>query len=268
LRNKEKKSVGGVKAIVYAVIVHIIVIVLLVISFTWRQIGDAGKQEKKDIVKAVVVDNEEVQKEVERLRKEEERKRTEESERTKKLQETKQKTVELEKKNQAEEKRLAELKQKQAEEKKKIEAEKKKALELEKKRLVEAAEKKREIERRQEVESSLQEQLAVEEKQTQAAREARALAEADRFKILIRQKVSRNWVRPPSAEKGLECVVRVRLVPGGEVIDAKVVRGSGNAAFDRSVENAVYKATPLPLPADKQLFEYFRELEFIFKPEE
>ena len=70
------------------------------------------------------------------------------------------------------------------------------------------------------------------------------------------------------AEKGLECVVRVRLVPGGEVIDAKVVRGSGNPAFDRSVENAVYKSTPLPWPTDKQLFEYFRELEFIFKPEE
>jgi len=268
LRNREKKSIGGFKAIVYAVIVHIIVIILLVISFTWRQIGDIGKEQKKDIVKAVVVDNEAVQKEVERLKNEEQRKRTEELESAKKLQETKQKTAELEEKREAEEKRLAELKQKQVEEKKNIEAQKKKALEAEKKRVAEAAEKKQEIERRQEVESALQEQLAAEEKQRQAVREVRALAEADRFKALIRQKVSRNWVRPPSAEKGLECVVHVRLVPGGEVIDAKVVRSSGNAAFDRSVENAVYKATPLPLPADKQLFEYFRELEFIFKPEE
>ncbi len=248
--------------------VHVVVIALLVISFTWRQIGEFGNEQKKEIVKAVVVDNEEVQKEVERLKKEEQRKRQEELERSKKLQETKQKTVELEKKRQAEEKRLAELRQKQAEEKKRIEAEKKKSLEAEKKRLIAAAEKKREVERRKEVESSLQEQLAAEEKQRQTAREAYALAEAERFKAQIRQKVSRNWARPASAEKGLECVVRVRLVPGGEVIDAKVVRGSGNAAFDRSVENAVYKATPLPLPADKQLFEYFRELEFTFKPEE
>ena len=268
LRNREKKSVGGFKAIVYAVIVHMVVIVLLVISFTWRQISDIGKDDKKDIVKAVVVDNAEVQKEVERLKKEEQRKRTEEEENAKKLQETKEKTAELEKKREAEEKRLVELKQKQAEEKKKLEADKKKALEAEKKRVAEAAEKKLEAERRQEVESSLEEQVAAEEKQRQSVREARALAEADRFKVLIRQKVSRNWARPVGAEKGLECVVRVRLVPGGEVIDAKVVRGSGNPAFDRSVENAVYKSTPLPWPTDKQLFEYFRELEFIFKPEE
>jgi hypothetical protein len=33
------------------------------------------------------------------------------------------------------------------------------------------------------------------------------------------------------------------------------------------VENAVYKASPLPLPEDKDLFEHFRELELRFRPE-
>jgi colicin import membrane protein len=61
--------------------------------------------------------------------------------------------------------------------------------------------------------------------------------------------------------------VRVRLVAGGEVLQATVVQSSGNAAFDRSVENAVYKASPLPIPDDKALFDYFRELEFKFRPE-
>jgi colicin import membrane protein len=49
---------------------------------------------------------------------------------------------------------------------------------------------------------------------------------------------------------------------------AVVVRGSGNAAFDRSVENAVHKASPLPLPPDPTLFEHYREIEFLFNPQE
>ncbi|MFQ5761274.1 MAG: cell envelope integrity protein TolA, partial [Acidiferrobacterales bacterium] len=87
-------------------------------------------------------------------------------------------------------------------------------------------------------------------------------------KLLIRQKVSRNWARPPGAQTGLQCTVRVRLVPSGDVLQATVAKTSGDERFDRSVENAVYKASPLPLPEDRDLFEYFREIEFIFNPED
>ena len=93
------------------------------------------------------------------------------------------------------------------------------------------------------------------------------MAVADQYIALIRQKVSRNWARPPGSEKGLQCTVMVKLAPGGEVIQATVVRSSGDAVFDRSVENAVYKASPLPLPQEADLFEYFREIEFLFNPE-
>ncbi len=88
-----------------------------------------------------------------------------------------------------------------------------------------------------------------------------------RIESLIRQKVERNWVRPAGWTKGMECVVRVRLAPTGEVMNATIARPSGSPAFDRSVENAVYKASPLPLPEDKGLFEHFRELELRFRPE-
>lgn len=242
------RSPSNLKALAYAVAVHIVVIALLVVGFTWRQ--DPAGSKQPEVVKARVVDNEQVQKEVARLRGEEQRKRREDTERQQRLEEAKRKTAETEKKRRVEEQRLAEFKRKQAEEKKRAEAQ----------RVAEDT-------RRKEAESSLKEQLAMEEKERSAARDKRAVAEAERYKGLIRQKVERSWVRPAAADTGLECVVRVRLVPGGEVIEAKVVRSSGNAAFDRSVENAVYKATPLPLPADQQLFEYFRELQFVFKPE-
>ena len=40
------------------------------------------------------------------------------------------------------------------------------------------------------------------------------------------------------------------------------------AAFDRSVLSAVRKASPLPMPADPALYEQFREIEFVFRPDE
>jgi colicin import membrane protein len=62
-------------------------------------------------------------------------------------------------------------------------------------------------------------------------------------------------------------VVQVRLIPGGDVVPGgvSIIKSSGNAAFDRSVEAAVYKATPLPVPSGP-LFESFRNLRLNFNP--
>ena len=45
-----------------------------------------------------------------------------------------------------------------------------------------------------------------------------------------------------------------------------VVESSGNIAFDRSVEAAVRKADPLPMPESERLVALFRDLTFIFDP--
>ena len=241
---------GTFKALTYAVLVHLVVIGILVISFHWASDSDAPSTK---IVKAVAVKDTQAQK-------------AKEAERRKQEQEIKKARRELERKKQAEAKkrRLAEqVKRKKEEEKKR------KVAEVEKKRLAEIERKKQEERKREQAEQALAQQLEMEEQERQrAAREARALAVADEYKALIRQKVSRNWVRPPGAQKGLKVTVMVKLVPGGEVLQATVVRSSGNPVFDRSVENAVYKATPLPLPQDADLFDYFREIEFLFNPED
>jgi colicin import membrane protein len=148
----------------------------------------------------------------------------------------------------------AEAKQKAAAEaKQKAEAEAKKKAELEAKRKAEEAE-------RREAEAALQAQLAEE------AEQRRALSELEKFIPYIQQKVQSNWIRPPGSPPGLVCVVNVRLIPGGEVVSAKVVQGSGDPLFDRSVESAVLKASPLPLPNDATLFRHFREINFKFNP--
>ncbi len=98
---------------------------------------------------------------------------------------------------------------------------------------------------------------------TEAAADSGALA---RYLYAIRQGIQRNWVRPPSARAGLECVVTVRQLPGGEVVGVTIGQCNGDAAVQRSIEAAVFKASPLPEPENPALFD--RNLRITFKPEE
>jgi colicin import membrane protein len=127
-------------------------------------------------------------------------------------------------------------------------------------------------EERARAESALRDRLKTEAASLAQARasgeQSRAQSEIARFEALIRQKVERNWLRPAQSAGGLSCVVRLRIAPGGEVLSAVIVRGSGDAAFDRSVEAAVLRASPLPVPSDLSVFEHFRDLELKFKPED
>ena len=139
---------------------------------------------------------------------------------------------------------------------KKAEAEAKKKAAAEAKRKAEEAQ-------RREAEQALQSQLAAEQAGIEAARVQSVVAEYIGY---IQERIQRSWLRPPGSPAGLSCVVQVGLIPGGEVARVQIVRSSGDAVFDRSVESAVYKASPLPLPPDAALFKHFRELRLIFKP--
>ncbi len=105
----------------------------------------------------------------------------------------------------------------------------------------------------------------------QLAEEERLLAAADSgalaaYLTLIRQKVERNWVRPPGAKPGLECEILVTQIPGGQVAGVRMGNCNADDAVRRSIEAAVLRASPLPLPDEAALFE--RNLRFIFKPEQ
>ena len=280
------KLSGGRKAIFYAVLVHLALVAVIAVGFRW-QVKPAAVPAK--VVQAQAVNDAETRKEIER-RQQQEREREQQEAKKKQdqeQQEAKKKRDQDERERKAaedqrrqEQVKIAEQKRKEDDKRKAAEADK---LRKEEKHLAEIRQKKDTEERRKSAESSLKEQLAREEKErgeakakaeqerneakAKAEQEARAQSEMARIEGLIRQKVERNWVRPAGWTKGMECVVRVRLAPTGEVINAAVARTSGNPAFDRSVENAVYKASPLPLSEDKGLFEHFRELELRFRPE-
>lgn len=101
------------------------------------------------------------------------------------------------------------------------------------------------------------------EERLMAAEQAGLLAQ---YIAVIRQKVERNWVRPRSADAGLECVVHVTQIPGGEVVGVRMGQCNGDEVVVRSIEAAVYQSSPLPLPPEPELFE--RNLRFTFKPEQ
>ena len=85
----------------------------------------------------------------------------------------------------------------------------------------------------------------------------------------IQREIVQNWSRPPSARNGMEALLRVMLIPTGEVIDVKVEDSSGNDAFDRSAVLAVTKAQRFVVPTDSQRFERdFREFTVLFRPDD
>ncbi len=201
--------------------------------------------------------------------------------------------MEPQRRHQAEEaakkKRIAEQKRKAAEEKRQAALKKKRAAEkarlaaLEKKRKMEA-ERKAEAERKQaeeakkraEAEEAKKRQAAEEQLKAQMAAEAeRMAAEAkrldsarlnrlqDQYVADITNKVQRNWLRPPDS-RGTFCSVVINQIPGGDIVGIRVTDCDGDVAFQRSVEAAVQKSSPLPLPKEPELFQ--REIEFVFRP--
>ena len=99
-------------------------------------------------------------------------------------------------------------------------------------------------------------------------------AKTEREKVLayvanIQDRIVRKWSRPPSARNGMSCLLRVALLPTGEVLQVSVEETSGNEAFDNSAVRAVFRASNLPVPEDNFLFEKsFREFTLLFRPDD
>lgn len=285
---------GKRRFILYSLLLHLAFFTLFAISFDWRSKPEPSSKEV-DIVKATAVDESAVLAEIEKLRRADAKRKSDEAARQKRLEQQaskareqrrreEQRLKELEKQKQAQQQRARELekqKQQEAERLQKIKAEhealekkrqqeQQRLKELEQKRQQEQEKLKRQEEeqRRLEEERMRKELLAEEERRIKAARERAASAEMNRYVEIIKQKVTRNWLRPSGSSSGLSCEVLVNLIPGGEVVAARIVTSSGDPLFDQSVERAVLKASPLPLPPDPAMFERFRELRFVFSPEE
>lgn len=160
-----------------------------------------------------------------------------------------------------------------------------KAKELEKEKKREEEEKKKaeknalkQMEAKRQENEKLKQERALQEQQREIARQQQEAADAlasqraaaqsrmeSDYKGRIRDKIKRAIIVPPDVPGNPQAEFDVTLMPTGEVLNAKLIRSSGNAAYDNAVERAIYKAQPLPLPPDASLFSRFRELQLKFR---
>ncbi|MBV8801468.1 MAG: cell envelope integrity protein TolA [Gammaproteobacteria bacterium] len=114
---------------------------------------------------------------------------------------------------------------------------------------------------------SIEQQMTLEKKQLAGIEATQMRGIVDKYKALILQSISQHWLVPHNANKNLSAQLLIRVAPGGMVLDVQVIKSSGDDALDRSARSAVFKASPLPVPANSNEFELFRQFVLKVKPE-
>lgn len=164
--------------------------------------------------------------------------------------------AQAEKAKKAREAEQARIAKEKAEAKAKAEAEAKKKAEAEAKAKAKAkaeAKKKAAAERKAQMQAAMAAEANARKKHAQGA-----------WIDAISAKVTRNWNKPSSTPPGLDCVVRITLLPSGKVTDATMLQCNGNSVVEQSIKNAIYKSSPLPTPSDPAAFQ--RKIKFEFIP--
>lgn len=262
-------------ASVVAIALHLLVVGLFLLEWPDSHPQLAEPVPKHVMAKVVQEENKAVkqrqqQAERDKQRKAREAKRRAEKERQRKLEAKRKK--ELARQEKLKRERLAKQKA-DAEKKRQAEAEREKQQRQQREKEQQQAEQRRLEQIAQEqamLEQLAQERAAAElaARQEAEARAERAAALQSEYTALIRDQITSVWRYPPAVDANMEVTLRLGLVPTGEVVQVQIIRSSGNQALDRSVEQAIYKASPLPVPSDIAVFEQnFRNFTMKFRPE-
>ena len=93
-------------------------------------------------------------------------------------------------------------------------------------------------------------------------------SEISKYSSIIKQQVMSQWKKPSSAKGDLITEIRITLVPTGEIIKTKIIKGSGIKSFDDSALTAIASVgsfEDLQMPSN--LFEaHFRQFILVFNP--
>ena len=272
-----------------SITVHLLVVAIVVLgTMNWKPFRQA--QPVGLTIEAVIVDTSAIRERreaAERAAAEAEQRKQAEERRARELEQQKQREKEAEQEKirreaEAEARRKKEAQDKLAalrlERERKLEEERlRQQRELEKVRQqAEAAERQRqqEAERLKQLEARKQADAAEQRKQAELAAQQK-LAEEQAFKAgqqatrmdnyvsAIQALVTQNWLRPPTAQAGLRCTLKIVQIPGGEVISAAIAGScNGDEATRRSVVAAVERVGSLPYRGFEDVFR--REIDFIF----
>lgn len=105
-----------------------------------------------------------------------------------------------------------------------------------------------------------------------AAKENAAItSEEQKYKALISARIRSKIVMPPDVPDNALAIFDITLLVDGSVLDKKLIKSSGNVAYDNEVERAIKKAEPLPLPKSDAVRERFinpNHLKLKFSPQD
>ena len=93
-------------------------------------------------------------------------------------------------------------------------------------------------------------------------------SEISKYSSIIKQQEMSQWKKPSAAKGDLTTEIRITLVPTGEIIKTKIIKGSGIKSFDDSALTAIASVgsfEDLQMPSN--LFEsHFRQFILVFNP--
>ena len=269
-------------------VVHAAIIGALFVNYSSKTTTiDAAYADKVDVVKATTVPESQIQDQQDKLKKIERDKKRKQNQQRKDLEKLKEQSElekkridDLQKQQKVEKEKTAKLESERkaiALKKQQEEAKRKNEL-LEQKRKDELATKKKkqqeELNRIQREEQELEAQRRMNE--SIAAEESliadrlakqRATTLLGKYTALIKNKVNSERIISPDFERWRTATINVKLSPSGDVLSARTVKSSGSIRYDRSVETAIYQASPLPIPAEAEdpgVNRQFRNLNLIF----
>ena len=93
-------------------------------------------------------------------------------------------------------------------------------------------------------------------------------SEISKYSSIIKQQVMSQWKKPSVITGDLIAEIRITIVPTGEIINTKVIKGSGIKSFDDSALTAIARVGSFEgLQMPSNLFEkHFRQFILVFNP--
>ena len=247
---------------IYAIVVHVVVFMLLCVSLSFNRMVVKSNIHPSKVIQAIAVNQKEVQRKVAEIKGREKAEHDAEVAAQKRKERLARQAAELKlRQKRMKEKRLAE----QREAKKKL-AEKKKQQKAQVAHRNKLATKTKKTAQTN-MENLLEDQLAREQQLLANAHNRQLQSEIAKYKALISNTISQNWIIPGHLGENLSTQLLIHLAPGGIVLAVKVLKSSGKEVLDRSAMNAVWKSSPLPVPTDSTIFEEFRKLRLTATPQ-
>ncbi|WOH38537.1 cell envelope integrity protein TolA [Thalassotalea fonticola] len=139
------------------------------------------------------------------------------------------------------------------------------AAEQRRRKKLEDDKRKREAAERAEQERMLEQQMLEEMASRDTARSRQVMGEVDKYKALVSQAISRNFIIDEGTMRGKSCKIKIKLASSGFVISATA--GAGDKVVCLEAVKAVNKAGTLPVSKDPEVFNQFKSFSINYIPE-